>query len=196
MRPWISDRGQEIKGPNANPKVNMERTRISSALFVMCSEVAIWGSDEEMMVEVSVFINTKADVQMVALHFRALVQFLGFSLSSGESHVTNWGSSGCEPSGFAVIEDDTGFSISLVSVRIEFTRGKPFSFDTYRTQTNNQTQRLDIPRHNHMIAPYGLCLHFAYIVIPWMRPLLCLQTLPFQVGILINLAVSLVPTMR
>lgn len=89
MRPWISERGEEIKGPNAKPKVNMERTKISSALFMMCSEVAILGSDEEIMVEVSVFISTKADIQMVALHFRALGQFLGFSLSSCESHVTN-----------------------------------------------------------------------------------------------------------
>ena len=42
-----------------------------------------------MMVEERVFISTKADIETVALHFRALAQFLGLSLSSGEVQVTS-----------------------------------------------------------------------------------------------------------
>lgn len=84
----ISERGPRKSGPTAYARTKMERMRDCSTELVMLSWAAMAGRAGATMEEETGEMKVKEETISVAAHFLPLVQFLGFSGSSGPSQVT------------------------------------------------------------------------------------------------------------
>src|ERR1700761_9409771 len=91
-RPYNSERGPRNNGPKAYANKNMESIICDSIVLDTLRSCAICGKAGATIADATGEMKVNDDTTKVAIHFRFIGQFLGFSGSSGPFHVTRFGS--------------------------------------------------------------------------------------------------------